>query len=188
MSDTNTVGEYPGVERESLEELNRELEKAGFFDREVKKLEARITEEVEALKRTYAARMEELRGGLADASQKATNIYVNEVYGKAVDKTDIITLPLPAGKVELRTNPEKFVVTDAEQLRKWAKARGLLRLVTEVKRSITATKVKELLKARPALRTTLKGAHFERERTLTLKPAKVDVALVQKVDPLKVTP
>jgi phage host-nuclease inhibitor protein Gam len=185
MSD-KSKGRFPGVERETLRQLNYHIEELAIYDRERTKLQAEIDEEVEALKRKYKSVVDSLTEGVASEKRKIAEIYLERVLAVAEHPEDVTTIYLRSGTLEFRHNPESLKRDDEAELLGWAKRHGVLRKISEWKRTLSITKLKILLRERPSLRKGLKGAHFEQGRTLRIKPVRTGIELVEEIEPLRV--
>lgn len=172
MSDKNDTTFIPGVERSAIVLFDGVLRSFVYWEAEKAKAVAQREAEKADIDAKYAPYLAVASENLRNAQDMLTSVFLLDFEPKAESLDDIRTMAFASGTVEWHQASEDMLIIDDEaQLLRWGKRHGVLKQMLEWRQHVLKTLVKKLLKKRPELLSTLKGARLVRSRSLSVKTA-----------------
>lgn len=187
MSVKNGTGFISGVSHSAIILFDGVLNSFVYWEAEKSRVLALREAEKAEIDAKYAPLLGVTVENLQAAQNLLTNVFLTEIEPKADTLDDIRTMEFASGSVEWhQAGEDMLIIEDEKELLRWGKRNGVLKQMVEWRQTVLKTLVKKLLKKRPELLNTLRGARLVRTRTLSVKTA-LDTTPIYKSEAVQET-
>ncbi len=166
--------EYPnsiaGVDPASLRMLNVEMGSKAQYLTQRLLLEAELEAKLEEVRAEFQPALEEITENIRLLDERMTTTFFHDLMPVAEDADALRSIQLPNGVLVWRKAPsETITITNERVFLESCRKLGVLKQVSEWRRTILKEMIEQLLKRQPELRGEIEGMLISRSYTLATR-------------------